>query len=73
MTVFLVTMQEEDCKRMVDTAMDSFGGLHVAFNNHGVMWFGYYASASEEEVTRTLDINLKSLVFCFKYQVRSIQ
>lgn len=65
-----VVVQEEDCKRMVDTAIDSFGGLHVAFNNHGILWFGHYTTTSEEDVTKTLDINLKSLVFCFKYQVR---
>ena len=49
--------------------MDSFGGLNVAFNNHGVTWLGQYASTSEADVTRTLDVNLKSYAFCFKYQV----
>ena len=52
--------------------MDSFGGLNVAFNNHGVTWLGQYASTSEADVTRTLDVNLKSYAFCFKYQVREM-
>ncbi|CAM9405152.1 unnamed protein product, partial [Ascophyllum nodosum] len=64
--------KEPDCKRVVDTALESFGGLHVAFNNHGVTWFGNYATAVEEDITATLDINLKSHVFCFKYQVRVV-
>lgn len=57
---------------MVDTAMDSFGGLHVAFNNHGIGWIGQYTNACEEDVSKTFDINLKSHVFCFKYQVEKI-
>ena len=57
---------------MVDKALDIFGGLHIAFNNHGIGWLGLYSSASEEDVTKTLDTNLKSLVFCFKYQVQGI-
>lgn len=69
---FFFSLQEDDCKRMVDTAIATFGGLHVAFNNHGVMYSGNYASACEKDVTRTFDINLKSLVFCFKYQVRVV-
>ncbi|CBJ26536.1 short chain dehydrogenase [Ectocarpus siliculosus] len=28
--------KEANCKKMVDAAMEKFGGLHVAFNNAGV-------------------------------------
>ena len=70
---FFDVAQEEDCKRWVDKTMDSFGGLNVAFNSHGVVWLGQYASASEADVTRTLEVNLKSHAFCFKYQVREMR
>lgn len=56
---------------MVDTAVETFGGLHVAFNNHGVGKMYSFADISEEDTTELIDTNLKSLVFCFKYQVQS--
>lgn len=62
--------QEADCKNMVDVAVETFGELHVAFNNHGVSTASLFADVAEEEISRIFDTNLKSLVFCFKYQVQ---
>lgn len=58
---------------MVDKAVETFGGLHIAFNNHGVGSLGTFASASDKDVTGIFDNNLKSLVFCFKYQVGTLR
>ena len=55
---------------MVDVALEAFGGLHVAFNNAGVFLAAPFADITEDVVSKLIDINLKSLVFCFKYQVR---
>lgn len=62
-------LQEADCKNMVDTAVETFGGLHVAFNNAGVYRSASLADITEEEINAMLDINVKSLAFSFKYQV----
>lgn len=61
--------QETDCKKMVDTALDKFGALHVAFNNAGVFKAAPFAEITEEAVDAMMDINIKALAFCFKYQV----
>lgn len=69
-TYFLpLTSQEADCKNMVDAAVNKFGGLHVAFNNAGMFMATPFAEATEEMTSAIFDTNLKSLVFCFKYQV----
>ena len=50
--------------------METFGGLHVAFNNAGVFMAALFSEITEDMASKIFDINLKSLVFCFKYQVR---
>ena len=65
----LLLVQEADCKKMVDIAVSTYGGLHVAFNNHGIYQTNSFAEMTDEMATSLLDINLKSLIFCFKYEV----
>lgn len=54
---------------MVDEALSKFGGLHVVFNNAGTFAAAPLAEMTEEMTDSILNINLKALVFCFKYQV----
>ena len=54
---------------MVDTAVEKFGALHVAFNNAGVAKFASFADITEDVIDANLSINAKSLAWCFKYQV----
>ena len=56
---------------MVDVAVEIFGGLHIAFNNAGVFMGAPFSEVTEDMASMIFDINLKSLVFCFKYQVRA--
>eukprot|EP00752_Nemacystus_decipiens_P011786 g10457.t1 len=61
--------KEADCKKMVDTAVEKFGALHVAFNNAGVFRTAALVDMTEEVIDASLNVNLKSLAFCFKYQI----
>ncbi|CAM9781072.1 unnamed protein product [Ascophyllum nodosum] len=54
---------------MVEVAVETFGGLHVAFNNAGVFMTAPFSKITEDMTSKVFDINLKSLVFCFKYQI----
>lgn len=55
---------------MVDiTAVEKFGALHVAFNNAGVAKFSSSADITEDVIDANLNINARSLAWCFKYQV----
>lgn len=53
---------------MVDAAVGKFGGLHVAFNNAGTFAMRTFADITEDLMSKLLDTNFKSLVYCFKYQ-----
>ncbi|CAN0205698.1 unnamed protein product [Pylaiella littoralis] len=61
--------KEEDCKKMVDTAIETFGALHIAFNNAGVFMPTPFHEITEETIHALLGINVKSIAWCFKYQI----
>lgn len=61
--------RREDCTRMVDTAVSTFGGLDVAINNAGVMDGGRDGRpapmhlANDTYLRRTLEINVMGTMF----------
>ncbi len=58
---------DAQCLRMVETALNQFGRLDVAFNNAGIGGSGF-ALADEEETTfdRMIAINLKGVFNCLR-------
>lgn len=64
--------REEDVKRAIRAAVRTFGGLHILYNNAGVLW-----RDKDFEITRTdgntwdevMAINLKGVVWVCKYGI----
>jgi NAD(P)-dependent dehydrogenase (short-subunit alcohol dehydrogenase family) len=67
-----------EVEAMVNKAVELYGGLHFAFNNAGVgpdgarFPFVSLAECSEEVWDLTLDINLKGVFLCMKYEIRQM-
>jgi NAD(P)-dependent dehydrogenase (short-subunit alcohol dehydrogenase family) len=67
-----------DVEAMVAKAVQLYGGLHYAFNNAGIGPDGgreplvYVADCPEEIWDRTLNINLKGIFLCMKYEIRQM-
>jgi NAD(P)-dependent dehydrogenase (short-subunit alcohol dehydrogenase family) len=67
-----------DVEAMVNAAVELFGGLHYAFNNAGIgpdgdrMPIVHVADCPEEIWDRTLNINLKGVFLCMKYEIRQM-
>ena len=59
-----------DVQALVKTTVDKFGRLDTAFNNAGIEgnWMPM-VDISEEEWDRVLDINLKGMFLCLKYEI----
>ncbi|CBN74948.1 short-chain dehydrogenase/reductase SDR [Ectocarpus siliculosus] len=65
--------KEMDCKKMVDTAIEKFGGLHVAFNNAGVFKTVPFVDITEDTIDDILNTNVKSIAWCLKYQIPAMK
>jgi NAD(P)-dependent dehydrogenase (short-subunit alcohol dehydrogenase family) len=58
---------------LIQTAVEKFGRLDIAFNNAGIegVWVPIVRQ-SEEDWDRTIDINLKGVWLCLKYEIRQM-
>ncbi|MGE5485514.1 MAG: SDR family NAD(P)-dependent oxidoreductase [Ignavibacteriales bacterium] len=51
----------DDCRRVVDRAVDAFGRLDILFNNAGVLYVNRdVVNTTEEEWDSTMDVNVKA-------------
>lgn len=66
---------DADSKAMVDAAEEAYGGLHVMFNNAGIMHSDDGDSQSTSEATwdLTMNINAKGVFLGCKYGIPAIQ
>ena len=59
----------DDCRRMVDAAMDYYGRLDVLDNNVGISRRGSVLEISEEDWDYVMAVNVKSIVLTSKYAI----
>ncbi|GAA4077225.1 SDR family NAD(P)-dependent oxidoreductase [Nonomuraea soli] len=59
----------EDCRRVVDTAVERFGGLHVLFNNAGIIRRTTVLDLDVEEWDRVMAVNVRSVFLMCKYAI----
>jgi NAD(P)-dependent dehydrogenase (short-subunit alcohol dehydrogenase family) len=65
--------QDDEVKSMIEKATNAFGRLDYAFNNAGIEGDqAYTADASIENWTRIIDINLRGVWLCMKYEIKQM-
>jgi NAD(P)-dependent dehydrogenase (short-subunit alcohol dehydrogenase family) len=70
--------QADEVEAMVDRTVSTFGSLDYAFNNAGIgpdgkrVPFFSLVETPEEIWDRTLDINLKGVFLCLKYEIKQM-
>jgi NAD(P)-dependent dehydrogenase (short-subunit alcohol dehydrogenase family) len=63
----------EQVKNLVNTAVKTFGGLHYAFNNAGVLPpMAPLADIEESTFDHTFDVDVKGVFFAMKYEIRQM-
>lgn len=60
-----------DVEALIERCVETYGGLHCAFNNAGVEGMPDTPTAghTEEDWDRIIDINLKGVWLCMKYEI----
>ena len=62
--------EEADVKNLIATALKTYGGLHCAFNNAGVLPpTGPLVEMDESTFDKTLAVDLKGVFLCMKHEV----
>lgn len=63
--------QEDHAKRLMDTAVEEFGGIDVGINNAGVVSCDVKFTHEHDEKTHdnVLGVNVKGIWLCMKYQI----
>src|SRR5271169_6525153 len=58
---------------LIQKTVEKFGRLDIAFNNAGIegVWLPI-VEQTEEDWDRTIDINLKGVWLCLKYEIRQM-
>jgi NAD(P)-dependent dehydrogenase (short-subunit alcohol dehydrogenase family) len=72
-----ITCNTSDAKQISQSlakTIETFGSLNIAFNNAGIEGIpGNTANCTEENWDKVLDINLKGVWLCMKYQIPLMQ
>jgi NAD(P)-dependent dehydrogenase (short-subunit alcohol dehydrogenase family) len=61
--------REDDVRRMIEDAVDRFGGLDILVNNAGGYETPVFPDAPVEHWSRTLDLNLRAVMLGIHYAV----
>jgi NAD(P)-dependent dehydrogenase (short-subunit alcohol dehydrogenase family) len=61
--------QAADCERAVHQTVDALGGLHILFNNAGIIRRASVTEISETEWDRVMAVNVKSVFLLSKYAI----
>jgi short-subunit dehydrogenase len=59
--------KEEDCKKLIDAAIDKFGSIDIVINNAGISMRAEFTDTSIETLKKVMDINFWGAVYVTKY------
>ena len=60
---------DADCRRMIDAAVERYGGLDILVNNAGIAGKGAVTEVTEELWDRVMAVNLKSIFLASRHAV----
>lgn len=61
--------KEADCRRLVETTINTYGGIDILFCNAGITTNISLEETSEDEFDRVMGANVKGVFFCCKYAI----
>lgn len=64
---------EQDCKRLIDTAVTAFGGIDILICNAGISMRAIFDDVDLSVLHRLMDVNFWGTVYCAKYALPYLQ
>ncbi len=58
---------EEDCKRFIESTIDTFGTIDILINNAGMSMRSLFEDADTNVIRKLIDVNFLGAVYCTKY------
>lgn len=71
-TVVADVSKEEDCKKFIESTIDTFGRIDILINNAGISMRALFEDANLEVFRQVMEINFFGSVYCTKYALPSI-
>ena len=71
-TVVTDVSKEEDCRKFIESTIDTFGHIDVLINNAGISMRALFEDASTEVFRKVMDVNFFGSVYCTKYALPSL-
>ena len=59
--------QEADCKTLIESVIDRFGGIDVLVNNAGISMRALFRDVDVDVIKRLMDVNFWGTVYCTKF------
>ncbi|HPC99664.1 MAG TPA: SDR family oxidoreductase [Bacteroidales bacterium] len=59
--------KEEECSRLVETTVQTFGGIDILINNAGISMKALFSEVDLTVLKRLMDVNFWGTVYCSKY------
>jgi short-subunit dehydrogenase len=63
---------EQDCRRFIESTIETFGGIDILINNAGISMRALFLDSDTEVTRRVMEINFLGAVYCTKYALPSI-
>lgn len=63
---------EHDCKRFIDSTLQTFGGIDILINNAGVSMRALVSETDLSTIRKVMDVNFWGTVYCTKFALESI-
>ena len=71
-TVMCDVSKEQDCKRFIDSTIDTFGGIDILINNAGISMHALIQDTEVDVIRRVMDVNFFGAVYCTKFALPTI-
>ncbi|NMC41750.1 MAG: SDR family oxidoreductase [Bacteroidales bacterium] len=59
--------REEDCHRLIETTVQTFGGVDILINNAGISMKALFSEVDLAVLKKLMDVNFWGTVYCTKY------